>query len=81
MSAPIPNPLGRSHSSNYSGTDSGDDDFEDALDEPSICFNVPVPPSRMRKSSSEETVDSSGDEAPQVCLNIEYSLSAFKLQF
>ena len=77
VSAPIPNPLGRSHSSNYSGTDSGDDDFEDALDEPSICFNVPVPPSRMRKSSSEESVTSE-DEPPQVCLNIEYSLSAFK---
>mgnify|MGYP001444653374 CR=1 FL=1 len=50
-----------------------DDDFEDALDEPSICFNVPVPPSRMRKSSSEESGDSSEDEPPQVCLNIEYS--------
>ena len=62
-----PNPVGRSMSSNYSGTDSGDDEFEDALDDQEICFNVPVPPSRMRKTSSEESIDSSGDEPPQVC--------------
>ena len=60
-------PVGRSLSSTYSGTDSGDDaEFEDALDEPAICFNVPVPPSRMRKSSSEDSIDSSGDEPHQV---------------
>ena len=63
----VPNPVGRSMSSNYSGTDSGDDEFEDALDDQEICFNVPVPPSRMRKTSSEESIDSSGDEPPQVC--------------
>ena len=48
-------------------SDSGDDEFEDALDDQEICFNVPVPPSRMRKTSSEESIDSSGDEPPQVC--------------
>ena len=63
----VPNPVGRSMSSTYSGTDSGDDEFEDALDDQEICFNVPVPPSRMRKTSSEESIDSSGDEPPQVC--------------
>ena len=63
----VPNPVGRSMSSTYSGTDSGDDEFQDALDDQEICFNVPVPPSRMRKTSSEESIDSSGDEPPQVC--------------
>jgi hypothetical protein len=66
--ASIPHIGVRSVSSNYSGTDSGDDDeFEDAIDEQPICFNVPVPPIRMRKSSSEESLDSSCDEPPQVC--------------
>ena len=76
-----PHPGGRSVSSNYSGTDSGDDDeFEDAIDEQPICFNVPVPPSRMRKSSSEESVDSSCDEPPQVCkFNIDDTVSVLVL--
>ena len=76
-SASIPMIAGRSVSSTYSGTGSDDDDFEDALDTPAICFNVPVPPSR-RRTSSEESVGAkscqdedgslSDDEATQVSI-------------
>ena len=75
----------RSVSSTYSGTGSDDDDFEDALDTPAICFNVPVPPSR-RRTSSEESFGAksalgddgslSDDEVTKVCIT---QFSAFHI--
>ena len=60
--------LPRSVSTNCLDSELGDDSFEDALDDTATCFNVPVPPSELHSTSSEESIDSS--EAAKVNENI-----------